>query len=272
MSKLLSKILLLSIVLLSLNGCLTALRPFYLSGQIIEDSRLLGSYKDEKAGHVWKIERSREHNRHYVATLSQEGSWSKYLLTLFSFNGRTYLDIFPESDSSQVNSPGGPPTMSQIMRGLTMQPLHLLVEAEVADEQLKIGVVSQIGARELGKIRPNLRLMGEDGVVPVTYPTRELQALLAEIGGNDRIFDQKMLLKKDPATFSRPLESKCPGCGHAYTVMSADAEDQGATWRVRCPACGYHYGQAKDQPRGDDASSGGVKLLEGSTLIKTDPR
>lgn len=273
MSKtILSKLLLVMMVLLLLNGCLTSLRPFYLSEQIIEDSRILGTYKDERAGHVWKVERSSEHRGHYVATLSQRESWSKYLLTLFKFNDRTYLDIFPERDSSLAGNPGGPPTMSQILRGLTMQPLHLLVEVEVADEQLTLGVISRIGAKTLKKVRPSVRLLGEEGVVPVPYTTKELQGLLAEIGGKNTIFDEKMILKKDLATISRPVASHCAGCGHSFTVMSADAEDRGETWRVRCPSCGYQYDQSKDQSGDVDVSSAGMKLLEGSTLIQAGSR
>jgi hypothetical protein len=265
------KVLLAFAFLSLLSGCLTSLRPFYLPEQVAEDSRLLGVFKHEKAGHVWKVERNEEQRKGYLATLGQDGAWSKYQLTLFKFKERTYLDIFPESDSSLVRSPGGPPSMSQIMRGLTSQPLHLLVEVELTETQLTIRAISRLGLEELRKIRPNLRLLGEQGVIPAPYSANELQSLLGEISGNERVFDYKAVLKKDPSSMSRPIESTCPACRHSYTVMSADAEDLDECWRVRCLACGYQYNQQKQLPNAESGSAGGVKLLQGSTIIRTSP-
>jgi predicted RNA-binding Zn-ribbon protein involved in translation (DUF1610 family) len=244
-------------LLLFLNGCLTAFQPFYLSDQIIEDHRLLGIYRDKNAGHVWEIKRDDERRKSYMATLSQGNVWQTYQLTLFKFKERIYLDIFPYSDSSQVRDAGGPPTMSEIMRFATFKPLHLLTEIELADDQLTLKAVSREGVGHFRRVS-GVALLNEQGLVPLAKSTKELQDILGTISGNDKVFDSKSTMKKDPSTMSRPIKSKCPACGYSFVMMSTDAKDRGETWRVRCPSCGYEYDQMKNDPAPEAGKTGAI--------------
>ncbi len=180
-----------------LSGCLTSTNPFYKPEQVIKDDRLLGTYADKRAGHNWTIKKNDDDPKCYTATLRQGNAWSNYTLTLFKSGGFTYLDFFPEADSSLARDPGGPPTMSQIMKSLTSQPLHFVVLANITKDGIHISTSSREGLGNLLKQRADLRKYLRGGTLLLPGSVEENQNLLREIGSAPRIMDYNADMKKN---------------------------------------------------------------------------
>jgi hypothetical protein len=185
------------LLILAVSGCLTSTNPFYKAEQVIKDDLLIGTYVDKRAGHMWTIKSNENDRNCYIATLRQGEAWSNYTLTLFRIGDVTYLDLFPEDDSSLARDPGGPPTMSQIMKSLTAQPLHFVVLVDISKDGLSVSSSTREGLRNLFKQRPDLRRYRRGDSLLLPGPVEENQNLLRQIGEAPKFLDYKADIKKN---------------------------------------------------------------------------
>ena len=174
-----------------LGGCLTSTAPFYLDDQIVQDERLLGTYPNRNAGHTWLVEKSKslDEPKKYVATLKNGGGWSTYSLTLFKIGNTLFLDAYPKTDSSVARDPGGPPTMSEIMRELTCQKLHVVLLVVPTDKKLEFRMLSRKGMEYLLKRNEVVPKPDAEGIFITSRSTKDLQKLLVELATDPQMFE-----------------------------------------------------------------------------------
>lgn len=172
-----------------LGGCLTSTAPFYLDDQIVQDERLLGTYPNRNAGHTWIVEKSLDEPKKYVATLKNGGGWSTYWLTLFKIGNTLFLDAYPKTDSSVARDPGGPPTMSEIMRELTCQKLHVVLLVVPTDKKLEFRMFSRKGMNYRLKTKAVVPKPDAEGIAMTSMSTKDLQKLLAELATDPQMFE-----------------------------------------------------------------------------------
>lgn len=230
-------------LLLTLSGCLVSTSSFYLPNQKITDDRIIGTYVDKDAGHRWEITRSDggSEKAPYTATLRQGDAWSSYGLTLFKLEGTTYFDLFPENNSSLGRNPGGPPTAGMIMHYLTNQPLHMVSQVKISDQQLEIITLNREGLGRLTQLKPEMGNW-QNGKWILNGATAELQELLQETSSNPKIFNETLILPRDPQLIkeqSKTYRYNCPVCQYQGVFSPGEATDRQLTYRLRCQACGY---------------------------------
>jgi len=202
-----TSILLLLAAAFLLSGCLTSPNPFYTEADITHDDRLLGDYRDPKTQEGFMIRRDMDHQGRYMVR-SNEGEhgqyWITFIGTLFKVGDKTFLDLYPSSDSSFYQIGGTPPGSTEILHGLVYQPLHLVARVDFTDAGVGFSVPqrNQLGAllQRDASLRQFLR--GETLLLQMQTP--ELRKLLEKHGASDDVFPK-------PEKFQKPRTSKETG-------------------------------------------------------------
>jgi hypothetical protein len=183
-----------------LSGCLTSPNPFYADADIIQDDRILADYRETPRGdgsqEGFIVERNNDQAGRYRLRHTEGRYWMTFTATLFRIGDNTFLDIYPESDSGVYRVPGGPPTGTEILRGLTYQPLHLVARVTISDEGLGFSVIKPKGLRVLVDRDPSLRqyVRGESLLLPMA--TADLRKLLEKLADDEMVFPKPQKLQK----------------------------------------------------------------------------
>lgn len=183
-----------------LSGCLTSTNPFYADADIFQDERILGDYREPPTADGFQegfvVEPNNDQAGRYRLRYTENRYWMTFTATLFRVSGNTFLDIYPESDSGVYRDPGGPPTGTQILRGLTYQRLHLVARITMSDEGVGFSVVQR---KELGVLvgrDPSLRQFARGESLLLPMATTDLRKLLEKIGGDETVFPKPQKLQK----------------------------------------------------------------------------
>lgn len=183
-----------------LSGCLTSPNPFYADADIVQDERILGDYREPPTAGGFQegfvVEPNDDQVGRYRVRYTESSYWMTFAATLFRVGGNTFLDIYPESDSGVSRDPGGPPTGTQILRGLTYQRLHLVLRITISDQGVGFSVVRRKELDVLIGRDPSLRQYGRGESLLLPMATPDLRKLLEKIGGDGTVFPKALKLQK----------------------------------------------------------------------------
>ena len=188
-----------------LSGCLTSPNPFYEAADITQDDRIVGDYGVPDADEAFLIQSDMDHKGSYLVRC-YEGKhreyWIECIGTLFKVGGKTFLDVYPNQDSSFRHIGGTPPGLVHIAHSLVFQPLHLVARVEF-NEQGEVGFSfpqrNQLDA--LLKRDPSLRQFYNRTTFLLPMQTPDLRKLLEKHGTSDEVFPK-------PDKFQKPRTSK----------------------------------------------------------------
>jgi hypothetical protein len=187
------------------SGCLIkSFNPFYLPKDAVFDEQILGNWQDQDAGHwtfeAFKPAENKVRFPQYVLNYREEnGNISKFLVTLFSLDGKLYLDFLPDLDIISDHE----------LLALHTLPVHSLAKVEIGEDATRIRWFNEEWAYDLIQsqkttIRHELiRYDSEDATLVLTASTEELQAFIRQFGDDPEAFDCEDKYSGD--TFCRNL-------------------------------------------------------------------
>jgi hypothetical protein len=182
-----------------LSGCLTSPNAFYTEADIIQDDRILGDYREQNAEDGTLIQRITDQKGRYRVR-SFEGEQGKYWIsfvgTLFKVGDKTFLDLYPTSDSSFNHVGGTPPGGIEILHRLVYQPLHLVARVDFSDAGVAFSVPQQAQLATLVQRDPALRQFVRGESLQLQLKTPELRKLLEKHGASDDIFPKSQKFQK----------------------------------------------------------------------------
>lgn len=98
-----AKALIVLVLLILASGCFVrSLHPLYTEGDIIFDSRLVGTWSDESSKGTWEFSRKNEKEYKLVCT-DEKGISGTFDVHLLKVKGKIFLDLFPSDPELKQN-------------------------------------------------------------------------------------------------------------------------------------------------------------------------
>lgn len=182
-------------VLLVLSGCLTSQEPFYQESDVRVDDRLLGDYRDESdksqtptCFYISPVDTHYLKGHYYVTVASNPNCEMKFHAVLFQVGTNRFLDMMPEIEACDRLA-ANPPSLNELLKSATLQPLHMAVSVEISTNGVKLGFADHAGLVAAARKFPEYfqQLKPEQFPRMVAGSNRQREFLL-RFGGETNIF------------------------------------------------------------------------------------
>jgi hypothetical protein len=187
--------LLLPVVVLCLSGCLMSESSFFREDQVVEDSRIEGTFVNTNDNStVWNITRSSEAKKRYKVQVTVEKTKFALTGTLFRLDDLLFLDLFPLQESpSNDASP-----IIQFGRALMSEKKHLVVKVELGEKGCTFWCPAANATGFAAYKAPELKqkMVGKMGILIFPSSTEESQKYLSRFAKDASLFNSQNSLTK----------------------------------------------------------------------------
>lgn len=159
-----------------LSACIPSVNPFYTSKDVIQDSRLLGTWADPDNGsNTWSFE-TKGTNAYTLKVTEGDGKAGTFTAVLFNLKGHTFLDTIPDKVDLKDDQAG--------MVGMSLIRGHLIIRVRELSPQLKIDFCDWDWLKDYIQQHPQALAHrgggGDDDPIVLTAGTRDLQKFVLQ--------------------------------------------------------------------------------------------
>ena len=154
-----------------LTACVGSLEPYYTPDSLTFDEGLLGTWT-EKAKNEATYVMTKKEAKSYILEITDKGKTVVFQARLFTINGKTYLDIYPERSTNDLD-----------LYQLHMVSLHSCVRIEAGKDSVKLWAVDLDWMEKYLKKNPDVisHSFTETAIV-FTAPTAKLREFISALG------------------------------------------------------------------------------------------
>jgi hypothetical protein len=171
-------------------GCLvTSLHPFYVSGDIVHEAVLAGTWVPLKDTAEWTFNARPDHT--YELKYVENGSPATFDAVLFSVGGRMFLDMRPgKLPASTVKGSAccNELFFFQLIRG------HMLFRATVQGDSVSLAAISGAWIKKQSPKQGKVTIEYVDGDHVLLGTSEALHAFVKKVAASDEAFDKPYLL------------------------------------------------------------------------------
>jgi hypothetical protein len=184
--------------LMVLSGCLTSEAPFCDESELLDDDRLVGTYREGTNQPSWFIEKQLGFKGRYIITFAPENQASglpcsmRFNGALFQVGTNRFLDMMPIMDACDY-IPANPPSPIEILQKLTLQPLHLVVKVDASTNAVGFSFADQQGLMTAARQAPEF-FRSQSGQLPrMVADTKRQREFLLRFGGDTNVFKPSVI-------------------------------------------------------------------------------
>jgi len=185
-------------------GCFQAENPFYRESDIVTDKRLEGRFggagtnSDSTPSGFYLVKPGK--GRHYNITYHEGDKWAELDAVLFKCGTNLFLDFKKVADNGFHSEPAiGPSSGMEILHMATIFGCHFVLRVRFVGDGFQMSAVLHGNPLyEVLQRHPNLKYKTsyqgqrvDPQIRVITNPTADLQAVLLEEGGNEKVFGFK---------------------------------------------------------------------------------
>ncbi len=183
-----------------LGGCIPVMSidPFYTKSDLSFDEKILGTWENDsnnEKGSTWIFERAKDSNTAYELTfINEDGKKGLFTANLMKLNGKLFFDVYPRGNPWGTEDPN----KSEFpFNTLLMMPAHTIIKVDSVQPQLLLVMTEDDKIKELFKEHPDaIAYKVIDEKVVLTASTRELQTFIAKYADDEKLFPDKITLKR----------------------------------------------------------------------------
>ena len=164
-------------------GCVPSLHPLFTDDDLVADSTLVGAWVNENGNETWEFYEA--DGKSYELTYTQDESPAHFMAHLVSFDGRLFLDTYPDEE------------IENDFYKLHLVPAHIFGRVWLSQDTLKMSLLEADwlkGIIDKGEIKLAHEMV--DGSLVLTASTEELQRFARKYADDPEAFAEPTVLTR----------------------------------------------------------------------------
>jgi hypothetical protein len=203
-----TKIILFYAILVLLGGCIPimSIDPFFTESDTLFEEKLLGTWEDDSndPDTTWIFSRHKEDpNKTYkLMFIDKEGKKGSYIAALMKLDNTLFLDIGPDEFPCDTEDPNKIKFPYNIM---FLVKVNTILKVDSIEPRLLLRLTDDKKFKEFMKEHPDaIKYKEIEGSTVLTSSTKDLQAFILKYAGDEKLFPEKIELKRKTVQASKP--------------------------------------------------------------------